>query len=109
MRGPDTLTSPVFATAVHPINLVYNCLVLHYPCLPLAFTLLPYEMKRPAEDAKTNGSGAQSKRRALDDEDARASFRDGLFETAAHEESREAYASSEPYVELLLPLVTYPT
>lgn len=53
-------------------------------------------MKRSAEEAHTNGNGVQSKRRALDDEEARASFRAGLFEAAAHEESRKAYASSEP-------------
>jgi hypothetical protein len=56
-------------------------------------------MKRSAEE--TNGNGVQSKRRALDDEEARTNFRAGLFETVAHEESRKAYASSEPYVLLL--------
>lgn len=53
-------------------------------------------MKRAAEDTQTNGSGGQSKRRALDDAEAHASFRAGLFETTAAEESRKAYASSEP-------------
>lgn len=53
-------------------------------------------MKRAAEEAHTTGNGVHSKRRALDDEEARASFRAGLFETEAHEESRKAYASSEP-------------
>lgn len=59
-------------------------------------------MKRSAEEAQTNGNGTQSKRRALDDAEAHASFRAGLFETAAHEESRKAYASSEPYVDTVL-------
>ena len=54
-------------------------------------------MKRAAEeDTQANGAGIQSKRRALDDAEAHASFRAGLFETSAAEESRKAYASSEP-------------
>jgi hypothetical protein len=53
-------------------------------------------MKRQADSANSNGSAAPSKRRALDDSEARASFRRGLFETEVEEQGRKSYSTSEP-------------
>lgn len=53
-------------------------------------------MKRQAESEQSDGAAVTSKRRALDDSEAHASFRAGLFEPKVHEEYRSAYAASEP-------------
>lgn len=47
-------------------------------------------------DSESNGSTGRAKRRLLSDDEARASFRDGLFDEKVLKDYTQEYADSQP-------------